>query len=85
MSAKADWPGIDLADLWRHQTRATADQSADWTDELEWRVRGDLDLSQIPTESAFVFVPDETAAEAVASNCRWPIVVLPTHKGSTDS
>jgi hypothetical protein len=48
----------------------------DWSVEQEWRVRGDLDLSQIEANDAFVFVPTEAAAIEVRAASGWPVVVV---------
>jgi hypothetical protein len=50
--------------------------TVDWSSEQEWRVRGDLDLSRIEADEAFVFVPTEAAASEVRAVSRWPVVVV---------
>ena len=75
--AREDWSNVKPEQAWHYQTETTADKTVNWSHEREWRFGGDLDLSRIPADSAFVFVPDENAAGALASICRWPIVVLP--------
>lgn len=52
------------------------DGSTDWRIEQEWRVISDIDLSQVPAEKAFVFVPSEAEARHVARISRWPVVVV---------
>ncbi|MEZ6090731.1 MAG: hypothetical protein R3C05_22465 [Pirellulaceae bacterium] len=48
----------------------------DWTQEREWRGLGDLDLSLIAADDAFIFVDSVAAAQRLAPQSRWPIVVL---------
>lgn len=50
--------------------------SIDWTAEREWRHVGDLDLDELPSDAAAVFVPDERAASHLAGLSRWPVVIL---------
>ena len=51
-------------------------QSEVWASEREWRVIGDLDLRHISTKDAVVFVPDLTAARALAPYSRWPFTIV---------
>ncbi len=49
----------------------------DWSVEREWRHVGELDLSELPADEAFLFVPTTGEAERLAALSRWPVVVLP--------
>lgn len=73
---KSDWPGVAADDVWHHQTESLADKSVSWSEEREWRSRGDIDLTSVPVECVFVFVPDVQSAEVVRSVSLWPVVVL---------
>lgn len=52
-------------------------RSIDWRVEQEWRVRGDVDLTNLPREAAIVFVPDAAAARAMALVSPWPVRIVP--------
>ena len=54
-----------------------ASQGIDWSIEQEWRHVGGLDLLDLPTDAAFVFVPTPAAATALCTFSRWPVLVLP--------
>ena len=58
------------------QLETSSNGKIDWTEEREWRLRGDLDLSKIATDDAFAFVKTTSDAERLSEICRWPIVVL---------
>ncbi len=45
-----------------------------WSDEREWRIRGDLWLSQLPYDSIIVFVRTEQEANFVAKESPWPVI-----------
>ncbi len=45
----------------------------DWTTEREWRVQGDLDLSDCGRRDVRIFVPSTWAAEKMPARCRWKI------------
>lgn len=49
--------------------------SQDWRDEQEWRIVGDIRLSQVPFSKAIVFVPTLLDARAIQSLSRWPIAI----------
>ena len=50
--------------------------SQDWRDEQEWRIVGDIRLSQVPFAKAIVFVPTLADARAIQSLSRWPIAIV---------
>ena len=56
----------------------TADDAAgtDWDREKEWRHLGDLDLNELSTDDALVFVPTAAEAEVVTAFSPWPVTVL---------
>lgn len=49
----------------------------DWSVEREWRHLGDLDLTELTSEDALLFVPDFEAAKSVAKLISWPVTLLP--------
>lgn len=51
-------------------------KTIDWTQEAEWRVPGDLDLSEADREEAVLFVPTEDEARQLAAISPWPVLVL---------
>ncbi|MGN6545820.1 MAG: hypothetical protein ACTHK7_12275, partial [Aureliella sp.] len=48
----------------------------DWTEECEWRVVGDVRLSDLPRSAVGIFVAYEHQAQALASHCPWPVIWL---------
>ena len=52
--------------------------------ELEWRVMGDLDLSQFDRKSIFVFVDNSAAADLVSQHSRWPVLVVSDNPASSN-
>ena len=48
----------------------------DWSVEREWRHVGNVDLSDLLPDDAFLFVPTLTDAARLAPLSRWPIAVL---------
>lgn len=48
----------------------------DWRVEAEWRVAGDVRLTSIAFDEAFVFVPNRGDAELLAPISRWPIAIV---------
>lgn len=70
----ATWQSLPVTN--RALFQMVNDESTDWRIEQEWRVLEDIDLSQVPPEKAFVFVPSEAEARHVARFSRWPVVVV---------
>jgi hypothetical protein len=62
------------------QSSQVGNKTIDWSVEQEWRVCGDLDLSRIEPDDAFVFVPTEAAAIEVRAASGWPVVVVEPDK-----
>jgi hypothetical protein len=56
-------------------TQPSRGNAIDWTVEDEWRVVGDVDLSQLPAEAALVFAPTLAEARQIAAVSRWPVTV----------
>ncbi len=63
------------SDRWRFQAQGTR---VDWRSEKEWRCYGSLDLAQVSSEEALVFVADAESAEATVAVSRWPVVIVDT-------
>lgn len=57
---------------WRLQPRGT---TFDWSREREWRLRGDLDLRQLTSDQAIVFVARRQELSHFA-DAPWPVVAL---------
>lgn len=51
-------------------------RAIDWSLEREWRLAGDVDLTDLGAEDGVLFVPRQAEAERLASMSRWPVVVL---------
>ena len=49
--------------------------SRDWRTEREWRIAGDVRLSQVPFSKALIFVPTLAEARLLQPISRWPIVI----------
>lgn len=69
--AESDRPYFQFAD-----SPPDAARPIDWTAEREWRVTGPLDLSILPGDAAWVWVPDQSAAERLYPLSRWPVVTV---------
>lgn len=48
----------------------------DWTVEREWRHMGDIDLTELPSDAAMLFVPTADAARHLSPLSDWPVMVL---------
>lgn len=53
-----------------------SNSSTDWQLEEEWRVAGDVDLTSIAPDGAFLFVPTPSEAQRLQQFSRWPVVAL---------
>ena len=73
---ESDWNSISDSDRPFFQLKQTADGTIDWTSENEWRITGDLRLTEIPNDQAVVFVKTKADAEWIGELSRWPVVVL---------
>ncbi len=67
----------ELSDSERPLYQKIGDQAnaIDWTIEQEWRVIGDLDLSDLPKDKGAVFVPTRDEANQLARISPWPVVI----------
>jgi hypothetical protein len=74
---EATWDSLSTNDQPFFQTRQTKTGKIDWRDEKEWRVLGDVDLSQVGPNDAIVFVGRGSDVAAIAELSIWPVVVLP--------
>ena len=72
----ADWENLSSDDRPWFQLKTSSNGKIDWTQEQEWRLQGDLELSNVGSEDAFAFVKTESDAKLLSEICRWPIVVL---------
>ena len=72
---EATWEGLSQSQRPWFQF-CDSEQGTDWSVEKEWRVVGDLDLRQVPSDQALVFVATVEDAMRVEEVSRWPIVVL---------
>lgn len=57
------------------QVLTNESNSTDWRKEQEWRIAGDVRLSQVPFSKAIVFVSTLADAKTIQPLSRWPIVV----------
>lgn len=48
----------------------------DWTEEMEWRTVGDIDLTLFGSADAFAFVPTQEEAAELQPHCQWPVRVV---------
>lgn len=56
---------------------ATGDSGIDWSEEQEWRIPGDLDLTTVGPEEVFLFVPDSRAAKIISTHTNWGVTLWP--------
>jgi hypothetical protein len=63
---------------------AGKDRTIDWSIEREWRHVGDLDLSRLPDDAAWLVVPTREEARLLSPWSRWPIVVMDAELGTGD-
>lgn len=52
------------------------DRTVDWTEEMEWRTVGDIDLTRFGSADAFAFAPTQEEAVELQPRCRWPVRVI---------
>ncbi len=74
----ATWHQLKREDrpFFQIRTSGQTKENMDWTSEMEWRIRGDVDLDRLKPNQAFVFVETEDEAWEVAFFSRWPVVVI---------
>jgi hypothetical protein len=73
---ESDWYELPNDDRPWFQIKTSKNGKIDWTQEQEWRLVGDLDLTKIDSGDAFAFVKTRQDAMRLSEICRWPIVVL---------
>jgi hypothetical protein len=65
----------ELSALDRMYFQKTSEHS-DWENELEWRLRGDLELDQLADDEAIVFVPNERAVKAIQPVSKFQVIAI---------
>ncbi len=56
----------------------------DWSQEAEWRVPHDLDLTDAAHDDVVLFVPTEAEARQLAAISPWPILAMPDARSSVE-
>lgn len=78
-ASDAEWQAMDEEARPFFQLNQSVTESGnilDWTVEQEWRQIGDVDLTLLQPEDAWVFVPSPEDAEKVRQVSPWPVVVV---------
>ena len=75
---EAIWNGLTDADRPFFQV-AAGRSGIDWTAEQEWRMPGDLSLTDVTANEVLLFVPDFQAAKSLAQFTDWPITLWPAN------
>lgn len=74
------WSSLPNSDRPFFQLKTTRSRrgakTIDWTQEVEWRIPNDLDLSKASSEDVLLFVPTEDEARQLAAISPWPVLVL---------
>ncbi len=60
--------------LGKKNSRNQHGNNQDWSVEREWRLFGDLDLTELLCDSIVVFVATKKEAQQVARRCQWPVI-----------
>lgn len=68
------WKSLSPDDRAYFQKVGDEDNSIDWRVEKEWRVEGDVNLSELNASQVRVFVPTLAEAERIAEFSRWPVI-----------
>ena len=66
----------DDRDFFQPRYTKTARHLEDWSIEQEWRLRGDLNLRDLPTESVLIFTASQSQAEQVARHVPWSVLSI---------
>jgi hypothetical protein len=66
--------GMDERCRWRFQASG---KTYDWESELEWRVRGNVDLSCFGSDDLFIFAPENYLLDRILTQSPWPIYPIP--------
>ena len=69
------WEKLEVEDRPFFQKVGDKSGAIDWSVEKEWRTIGDVDLSVVPSDCVFVFVPSQAEAEQIASISPWRVVI----------
>lgn len=72
------WNDLSAADrpfFQRLDDQANQPGAIDWSAEQEWRFPGDVNLSELTADDAFVIVPTFEDAKALQPACPWPITL----------
>ena len=76
----ASWPTLADSERPFFQLRTTRARRGakviDWSQEAEWRVPHDLDLSEASHDDVVLFVPTEDEARQLAAISPWRVLVL---------
>ncbi len=64
---------IELVDRYLFQA---AGKTFDWTTEREWRMLGDVDLSAINQQDAYLFTASDQEAECLRPLCPWQVTAV---------
>ncbi len=59
-----------------HQSLTKSHNVIDWTVEQEWRVVGDVSLTDVASDQAFVFVATLEEATQLQKQSRWPVIAI---------
>ena len=73
------WDSLSVSERLYYQLDLSvtkAGKEIDWTVEQEWRVIGDLMLDTLPSQDAFIFVPNEKEAAELEKVSPWPVIAL---------
>ena len=73
---EVEWQSLNEDQRPYFQMRKSKGDKIDWQEEKEWRVLGDVDLTQVGPSDAVVFVGRASEVAAVAELSIWPVVVL---------
>lgn len=74
---ESEWNRLNESERPFFQLQRSETGQIDWRQEKEWRTLGDVDLNQIGTNEAIVFVGREADVDWVSQISVWPVVVLP--------
>jgi hypothetical protein len=77
---ESDWQSMSEEDRPFFQIHSEANM-IDWTIEREWRRLGDLNLTDLSTEDALLFVPDFESARSIAKLSPWPVTLASVTAG----
>ena len=77
------WASLPKSDRAFFQLKTTRSRrgtkTIDWSQEAEWRVPQDVDLSEASRDDLLLFVPTQAEAQQLAAISPWPVLVLPSN------